>query len=426
MVRLRIHTEEGAVTVIVALFITVLFAFVALSVDVARLYEERRGLVNSADLSALSAAQLLWKSEAGSEAQGQQYITYNPTINHPGAYNPVGGDVVEAKRLSDGSLGCSVTQNGSTGNYDCVTSTVKAPAFKWLFGSVLGLQNRALTVTSTAILGSGAVSGKQVFPWVLRDCPNSAQYSDEAGVSVTGCPYTFSDDFNGTRTTFDQGSDNFTGLQVPTGASSTQGDCPNFLMDGYMDADGGNSTYSAVMEGSDPNFWPCTIASGARLFTRGGSLGSTLSGALTARGANTTSCMNATSFNATFAKEGDGDGFVTVLDKSNPCLIVVAFGVHANQNATTQSNVKMTAVGAQKTVATGRFADFSGSNNFVVLRRLAYYYITNILPDGDPQGVYLRAINPTATLTGPIDKCPVGVAITQCAHHSIFVVKLIS
>jgi Flp pilus assembly protein TadG len=426
MVRIEVRRQDGAVTVIVALFITVLFAFVALSVDVARLYEERRALVNAADLSALSAAQLLWKSEADSEAQGQQYITYNPTINHPGAYNAVGGDVVDAKRLSDGSAGCSVTTNGVTGNYDCVTSTVKAPSFKWLFGSVLGLPNRSLSVTSTALLGSGAVSGKQVFPWVLRDCPNSAQYSDESSVTVTGCPYTFSDDFNGTRTTFDQGSDNFSGLQVPHGASATQGDCPNFLMDGYFDADGGNSAYTAVMTGSDSSFWPCTIAPGARLDTRGGSLGSTLSGALTARGANTTSCMNQTVFNATFAKEGDGDGFVTVLDKTNPCLIVVAFGVHATSNATTTSNTKMTPTAAQKTLAAGRFGDFSGSNNFVVIRRLAYYYITNILPDGDPQGVYLRAINPTATISGPVDKCPSGVSITQCAHHSIFVVKLIS
>jgi hypothetical protein len=197
-------------------------------------------------------------------------------------------------------------------------------------------------------------------------------------------------------------------------------------MDGYAPADGGNSTYSAVMQGSDPAFWPCTIGPGARMDTRGGSLGSTLATALTARGANTTTCMNQTVFNATFAKEGDGDGFVTVLDKTNPCLIVVGFGVHANDNATTKSNTKMTPVGAQKSLAGGRFANFSGSNNFIVIRRLAYYYITNILANGDPQGVYLRAINTQATLTGPVDKCPVGVAITQCAHHSIFVVKLIS
>lgn len=416
--------EAGAVTIIVALFVTVLFGFVALSVDVARLYLERRQLVSTADLSALAGSQLLWKSKADSEALAQEYITQNPTVNHPGGYDTAGGDLVEAKRLSDGSVGCPIAVGGTTKGFDCVVSKVQAPKFEWLFGSIFGIDDRPISFTSTALLGSGAVSGKQVFPWVLRDCPNPSQYPDEAGVSVQHCPYEFSDDFNGTKTTFVQGSTNFTGLQVPTGPSASEGSCPGILLDGYGSGDGGQSTYRSIMEGSDPAYWPCAIAPGRRMDTRGGDLGNLLKNALIARGATTDTCMRESSFNQTFAKEEDGDGFVAILDKNNPCLIVVGFGVHAKSS--TRTNVSMTANDAQKSVADGRFADFSGSNQFVVIRRMAYYYITNILPNGDPQGVYLRAINTDATLTGPVDKCPAGVAVTLCAHHSIFVVKLIS
>lgn len=419
MVRLRIHSEVGAVTVIVALFITVLFAFVALSVDVARLYEERRALSSAADLSALSGAQLLWKSESDSEALGQQYITYNPTINHPGAYSAAGGDVVDAKRLSDGSTGCPVTVSGVSKNFDCIVSTVRSPSFKWLFGSVLGLPSRSVSFTSTALIGGGAVSGTQVFPWLLRDCPNSAQYPDEGAVTVSQCPYQFSDIFNGPKTSFDESLANYVGAVMP----HTRSGCP--VTSGFKSGVPNDvNTFSSVMNGSS-GFEPCLVAPGQRIETRdlgGGGGQDRTQDALTARGANATSCMNETSFNATFTKEGDGDGFVGISNPNNPCLIVVSFVVYASDNATTKSDTAMTVSAAQKSVAAGRF-DSMGNNKFMVIRRMAYYYITSY-SNSKPQGVYLRAVNPKATMTGPLDKCPSNVAVTLCAHNGIFVVKL--
>lgn len=416
MLRVTIRDESGAVSIIVALFVTVLFAFTALSVDIARLYEERRALVSSSDLSALSGAQLLWKTEADAEAAGEIYVTLNPTINHSGAYDETGGDLVDADRISDGSPGCPLTVNGATSNFDCVRSTVKAPAFHFLFGSILGFRDRPVTSSSTAIMGKGSISGRQVFPWLLRDCPNAAQYPDETGLSVGQCPYTFTDDFNGPKTTFDEALPNFVGAVMP----HTNSGCP--VQAGFRSGvNSGNATYSSVMEGA-AGFEPCLIAPGQRLETRGGALGGTTANALTARGANTTSCMNETSFNNTFTREGDGDGFVAISDHSNPCLILVSFVVGATDNATNRSDTAQTVAAAQKTVAGGRFADLA-NNQFVVVRRSAYYYITSY-SGNKPQGVYLRAINSNATLSGPLDKCPTPVAITQCAHHGIFVVKL--
>lgn len=435
--------QQGIVTVFVTVIITVLFGFAALAVDVARLYEERRQLQTTADVATISGSTLLWRGDSKpcpppiqtvnepgvscAASLAKHYVTMNPTTHHPGPYSEIAGDLVSDKYLGDGE-GCvaSATQTIiPSGTYDCLTTKVVAPSFEYSFGKVLGFDDRALSATATAYIGNGAPSGPTIFPWVLRDCPNPAQYPDEASVSVASCPYRFSDSYNGTRTTFNPGP-NFAGLQIPHGASPTSGDCPSVLMDGYFDADGGNSTYSAVMEGQNPAFWPCALAPGQRMDTRGGNLGVTLKNALEARGASTTTCMNETNFNSSFAKAGDGDGFVTILDKDNPCLIIVAFGVHAQDNASTRANLSMTPTAAQKSVAAGRFANFSGSNQFLVIRRLAYYYITNIVggTNGDPQGVYLRAIDTDATMVGPMDKCPAGVPISECAHHSVFVVKL--
>jgi hypothetical protein len=311
-----------------------------------------------------------------------------------------------------------MTVNGVSRNFDCVVSTVRAPAFEWLFGKVLGMQERPVSFTSSALMGSGAVSGTTVFPWLLRDCPNAAQFPDEAGVTVAHCPYQFTDDFNGPKTTFDESLPNFVGAVMP----HTNSGCP--VQSGFKSGvNSGQSTYVNVMEG-EAGYEPCLIAPGQRLETRGGSLGSATANALDERGADASTCMNEAAFNATFTKEGDGDGFVGISDHTNPCLIVVSFVVFANDNASTRTNAEMTPTAAQKSVAAGRFADFSGSNEFVVVRRNAYYYITSYA-DSKPQGVYLRAVNSNSTLTGPLDRCPTDVAVTLCAHHSIFIVKLI-
>jgi Flp pilus assembly protein TadG len=54
--RSRLAEDQGAVAVIVALMMTVLLGFVAISVDVGSLYSERRQLQNGADAAALALA----------------------------------------------------------------------------------------------------------------------------------------------------------------------------------------------------------------------------------------------------------------------------------------------------------------------------------------------------------------------------------
>lgn len=443
---IRMRDEHGAVTIIVAVFITVMFGFVALAVDVARMYEEKAQLESSADLSALAGSQLLWKGKADAETAGETFVTENPTVNHPGAYNESTGDLVEAKRTQEGT-GCRADVSG-TGSvtldpsgsiptsqlYDCVEAKVQSP-FEFLFASVLGFSDRTISTTSTSFMGNGAPAGTTIVPWILRDCPNSGEYADEAGLAApTGCPYRFTDSFvddpNSPLVTKFEESGIFVGSSLAYEAIG----CPK--SNGYKALSHGNSLYMDINQGL-PAFTPCRMAPGLRVKTRGGSLGAQLKTALEARGARTSTCANAASFNAALAREGDGDGFVTILDR-NPCLVQVAFGVFAappERVPTVDDDVAGTPSQMQAQINepglanASRFSGFSGTGDLVVIRRLAWYYITGYTTGSQPApiGVYLRAIdNDTSILHGPMDVCPVGVVISECAQHGIYIVKLVN
>ncbi|MPZ71427.1 MAG: hypothetical protein GEU71_18175, partial [Actinobacteria bacterium] len=202
MRRSELRDESGATAVIVAICVIMLFGFTALAVDVGRMYEERRELQRTADSAALSGAQLLPASEAAAEAEGQFYVGENPTVHHPGTYNPLAGDLVDARYIASG--GCVI--EGET--YDCVEATVVAPEFKFLFAPVFGINERSVAngdpigAHATAVLGAGAPGGDKLVPWILLDCPNGAKWADETAAVVAAaetinphCPYEFSDDF---------------------------------------------------------------------------------------------------------------------------------------------------------------------------------------------------------------------------------------
>jgi len=445
MVNVRMRDEDGAVTIIVAVFITVLFGFVALAVDVARMYEEKAQLESATDLSALAGAQLLWKGKADAEAAGETYVTENPSVNHPGAYNELTGDLVEAKRTQEGT-GCRADVSG-TGSvtldpdgtiatsqlYDCVESTVQSP-FEFLFASVLGFGDRTITNTSTSFMGNGAPRGTQIVPWILRDCPNGGQYPDEAGVATpSGCPYEFTDSFvddpNSPLVTQFEESGLFVGGSLAYEAIG----CP--LPSGFKNVFHDNNTYMALNRG-DAAYVPCRVAPGQRVLTRGGSLGAQLKTALEGRGATTAACANEAAFNSALSRTGDGDGFVTIVNR-NPCLVQVAFAVRAapaSRVPDVDDDVAGTPTGMQAQVNEPGFPNASrfsslGNNQAIVIRRLAWYYITGYTSGSQsaPIGVYLRAVdNDNSILNGPMDVCPVGVPISECAQHGIYIVKLVN
>jgi hypothetical protein len=75
----RLEDEQGAIAVIVAIMLTMLFGLGALVTDVGNLYWERRQLQNGADAAAMSAAQelVLGGSEAGAYETARRFADAN-------------------------------------------------------------------------------------------------------------------------------------------------------------------------------------------------------------------------------------------------------------------------------------------------------------------------------------------------------------
>jgi hypothetical protein len=451
------RNERGAVVPIFVLFLTVLFGFMALAVDVARLYQERRQLSNAADFSSLAGAQYLWKSKVDAESAAKDYVAANPSVHHPGPYSSPGGDLVDARRQAEGT-GCGAKIDTTTGGvtldpnytlagsvpFDCLVSKVTAPNFEFVFASALGFEPRSISVTATAVMGNAAPKGQLILPWLLRDCPNSNLYPEELALEgennplgVPECPYKFLDTYSKDPslrgvTKFKEGI-NFSGAALPYQEFS--GGCP--LPDGFKTgptADSGNSTYQSLLSGT-PGYTPCRVAPGMRMDTRGGALGTQTNGALAARGISTSTCANEAAFNSDLGNTGNDDGFVTI-NKLNPCMVIVMFATHAappsrvpsvvaNFSGTpTQMQALIDEPGSQNS---SRFSNFSGSNQRVVIRRFAWYYITGFdATDNKPVGVYLRAIeNDSSILWDNMDACPASQSVSECAQSGVYITKLV-
>ena len=420
------RTEDGAVAVIVALLVIVLFGFTALAVDVARMYGERRELQRTADASALAGARELAFGSGDAMARGEEYIEKNPTIYHPSLPDGPGFSAGTGDSVIVGT--CDVS---GVGPLPCVTSTVVAPSrddaaygFGFLFAGVLGIGDRAISATSSAVVGRGAPGGDKLVPWAVVDCPNPAwdgvgnnsydtQTVDEIAAELRKTPnplnencapdYAYSEGWGGTTVvlhTDDAQTGNFQGTDYKT----TDGPCP--LPNGYWPANGGNE-YEEILEGSRT---ACNIDRGARVWTQPGQSTGPTRKALDTRGVNS-ACMNETSFNATIDEGTAGDGYVSLKPgaQNNPCLVVLAMVVHPDDGATglQSANVPGDILNMQEKTAleevqgnkwTGRFAPIgapgNGGKELLLVRRFALFYVTARLNNSkEIQGLFLRAFD---------------------------------
>jgi hypothetical protein len=437
----RLHTqspEGGAIAVIVALLVIVLFGFTALAVDVARMYGERRELQRTADASALAGARELAFGSGLAMNMGEEYIDRNPTIYHPSSpdgpgFSPATGDSVIVGT-------CDVPGAGSL---PCVTSRVVAPkreeetpyGFNFLFARVLGIDDRAISATATAVVGRGAPGGDQLVPWLVMDCPNPKWDGTANGDSETveqiaarlrdpsepGGPLNPNCTFNGYDYGYVEGWDparavslflaggntgNFQAADFP----STDRPCP--LPKGYWDITGtGKNGYFDILSRDRT---ACNIDQGARVWTEPGGPWKPTGDSLDDRDTEnaTLACMNSIDFDATIDDPVPGDGFVSIkpggLD--NPCLVALALVVHPQEDApglkspptvgnipAMQERLVLQNNGGPKKWD-GRFAIMGtpgeGGKELMLVRRFAFFYITQKGNATQPfKGLFLRAFN---------------------------------
>jgi len=270
----RASDERGAVVVIVALVAVVLFGFVALAVDAARIYAERAELQRTADAAALSGAQAAWQ---GPDPSGvaRRFIEENPTPYH---HSPTGADVVSCS-----GTGCSVE--------------IGVERFQLLFAGVLGFEDTSLSASATAELKAGTPGGDKLIPWGIIDC-----------LAPEGTPASCASLSGGQEIGLSFGTAEQRGNLVGVGLQA-EGSCPEptgaFSSTGYEEFLSGRGLACEIGKGATLE----TLAEPADL------LQARTAGALSSRMAGCSSFDQTVSI--------DASGFAHVRDLDDPCLVAV-------------------------------------------------------------------------------------------------------
>ncbi|HEU4487746.1 MAG TPA: pilus assembly protein TadG-related protein [Actinomycetota bacterium] len=265
--------DRGAVAVIVALVAVVLFGFMALAVDAARLYAERSELQRTADAAALSGAQAVWQGPDPS-AVAHHYIEANPTAAH----NSSAADTVSCT-----GAGCSVE--------------VSVDRFEFLFAGVLGLQNTSVSAAATAELKAGTPGGDKLLPWGIIDCL-STQGEPAPCVSLSG----------GQEIQLSFGTDASRGNLVAAGLPA-EGSCPD------PSGSFSGSVYEDFVAGRGR---ACEIGKGATLTTLADPVEDVAARTTAALSSRLSRCSG---FEQTVSI--DSSGFAHVHDLEDPCLVAV-------------------------------------------------------------------------------------------------------
>jgi hypothetical protein len=470
----RGSAEQGATAIIVAIVIVVLFGMTALSIDVFRMYEERRQLQTTADASAISGAQELRTSAAAAESTAKEYIKQNPTTHHlagwytgdasgaPSPCDPTSPTTTyDCVQVLQNSTACD--PNGVV-SYDCVISQVVAPpksqnaaGFNFLFARILGFTERAIRARAKAVLGAGAPGGDKLVPWLVRDCPRYdlatnlqyPQYVGEDNPTVRafaetdpntsyGCPYRFSADYaNGPFVSLFLGTGTQGNYQGGDLATYSANNCPP--VNGYFAPNNDSSGANDYRGFLGRNRTPCAIFAGARIHAKTGQMSGPTQQGLDDR--NVDSCINNPSeYQAAVTPINTATGEVRI-NHWNPCMVAVAVVVHTKEECPGEhpqlrikeapgdtaamqreiyANVRQ---GGACQISTdledGRFGPFAnGTSKVMIVRRIALFYIVNRIGNNqeDYRGLFLRAIDSEDAELGP-GRCD--------SESSICVVKLV-
>jgi hypothetical protein len=457
--------EGGQTMIVVALALIALFGFTALTIDVGRMYFERRQLQRTAYLTAYSAAQTLGNYNSAA-ATADQYAIANPTQYRSGKISPTASSPCDYLYINDfndahaptytppGSPCANPTPSNpciiASVSYYCVHAQAASNGFKLLFAPVVGIAaDRTVTASSTAIVEAGAPVKDRLVPWVITDCPYPYRYPDEANLPASQYPAGCTD--NGTVTTAGTGypiSTSFGAPATPLFLGNSGGASGNFLgadldtsacrnTDQGTSGAGGANDYKAVLAKTS---LACPISKGARIVPETGSLGANTLTALGTRGVFTwdggAPCTTAQAFNKTVTPVGGNQ--VQIIDKTNPCLMGIAMVVQVNQNDTRTSKGNwnfqgtncnypaaspvtvdaMTCIGQlQDPVVSSRFgapgSGNHGSSEYLLVRRFALFYLTQTPSNPSNcatvatcayKGLFLRAVDSVeGTPDGPGD-----------------------
>ena len=130
--------EKGSTLVLVVIFIVVLFAFAALSIDMACVYQQERDMQSATDVAALSAVQLLTNRSASATSVIQQALTLARA-------NGVSAGEVAASNVGTIEVG--------TWNTNALVFTANTPQSQW--NAVLVPAKRNVPLVFARVVGMG-------------------------------------------------------------------------------------------------------------------------------------------------------------------------------------------------------------------------------------------------------------------------------
>lgn len=173
----RRDDERGATAVIIAFLLVVLLGFVALTVDVGRLYAEKAQLQNAADAAALSLAKSCADHPAGALCAG-----------------PNGHALTLAEaNVNDGTVRI-IEADTSVKNRVTVTTGTRDEngqnSMPYLLAPILGLSGTDVRASATVAAG-GISGGPAAFPLAFSECQfklsSDVQLIASKGVAMPGC-----------------------------------------------------------------------------------------------------------------------------------------------------------------------------------------------------------------------------------------------
>jgi hypothetical protein len=205
--------QHGNVLVLIALMLPVLLAFVALAIDVGRIYVVKNELQNAADAAALRGAAVLPKPDAAypganyahpnwvyAQAQGASAIALNQAANRSLSDGLVEVGYWNVKQTPEGMQATSITP--TLFDKPAVRVTIKlgggdnGGALNLFFAPIFGQSYQEVSATSLALIAAPAqVSPGALFPTAMASCLFSHYWDAAAGKPkldpATGKPYVF-------------------------------------------------------------------------------------------------------------------------------------------------------------------------------------------------------------------------------------------
>ncbi|WP_336712332.1 pilus assembly protein TadG-related protein [Arthrobacter sp. USHLN218] len=172
----KAENDDGATAVLVAILLVVLLGFVALAVDLGRLYAEKAQLQNAADATALSIA------KSCADAPGST-LCLAPTTH---------AETLAQENVNDGTVRI-VKADTSVPNRVSVTTGTKdnsGESLPYLFAPILGLTGTDVRASATVAAG-GISAGPAAFPLAFSECQftlsGGVQLIASKGVTMPGC-----------------------------------------------------------------------------------------------------------------------------------------------------------------------------------------------------------------------------------------------